>query len=357
MNNINLKDYICIVPFVSLEIFEKERTLCCASWLKKQLPRTGSVKEAWTSNEANEIRNSVIDGSFKYCSKELCPYLNQLIQIGDIQTESVIKKKENLTSDLKKRLDAFKQNKILFPTTVHFSFDRTCNLRCPSCRINVIVENNSGIKRVNSTVEEIEKDFGKTTKTIYITGSGDPFVSVAFKNFLKNFNSLKWPNLEKIHLHTNATKWNQKMWNSMQKIHRYVKTCEISIDAATKETYENKVRIGGKWDELMQNLNFISKIKTLKLVKVSFVVQSKNYKEMETFYNLMLSIFKSKANIFFGKINNWGTYTDEEFKEIKIWDKNHPNYNEFINEINRFLPAKQCWHNFHELIKPKKLFI
>jgi hypothetical protein len=43
------------------------------------------------------------------------------------------------------------------------------------------------------------------------------------------------------------------MWDSMSNIHAYVKTCEISIDAATKETYE-KLRLGGRWDKIIEGL-------------------------------------------------------------------------------------------------------
>ena len=33
------------------------------------------------------------------------------------------------------------------------------------------------------------------------------------------------------------------MWDSMPNVHKYVKSCEISIDAGTKDTYENKTRL------------------------------------------------------------------------------------------------------------------
>jgi MoaA/NifB/PqqE/SkfB family radical SAM enzyme len=161
-------------------------------------------------------------------------------------------------------------------------------------------------------------------------------VSVGFRDFLRNFNKSKWPNLKSIHLHTNATRWNKEMWESMPNIHPYVKSCEISVDAGTKETYETKTRINGNWDVLLDNLKFISTIPTLSSVKTSFVVQQKNYKEMKLFYDLMYSIFGKKVNVFFGKITNWGTFTDEDFLSEQIWNESHPEYNEFVKEVNSF---------------------
>ena len=352
--SIDLKNYVCVIPFLALEIHERDRFLCCASWLKKYLPQYTSPKDAWESDDANEIRKSVLDGSFKYCDKTQCPYLHQLIKFGKIGNTDVLEHKDNLKTELKERINSFNNNELKEPVTIQFSFDRTCNLKCPSCRVDLIVEDSKGIERVKKTIDEIQLQYGQTTKILYITGTGDPFVSVGFRDFLRNFDSTKWPALQKIHLHTNATKWNKEMWDSMTKVHKYVKSCEISIDAGTKETYETKTRIGGNWDNLISNLKFISTIPKLNRIKTSFVVQKENYKEMKQFYDLMISIFGKKADVFYGKINNWGTFSEKIYNEHKIWDTNHPEHDEFINVVNSFLPTNQCWHNLQEFIKEKK---
>ena len=41
----------------------------------------------------------------------------------------------------------------------------------------------------------------------------------------------------------------------MGRISKFVKSAEISVDAATKETYE-KVRLGGKWEDIQTNPKF-----------------------------------------------------------------------------------------------------
>ena len=136
----------------------------------------------------------------------------------------------------------------------------------------------------------------------------------------------------------------------MKNVWPYVKSCEISIDAATKDTYENKVRINGNWDELIDNLKFIATIPKLRKIKTSFVVQKHNYKEMVLFKDLMTQMFGNRANIFFGKITNWGTYTDEEFKDQQIWSEDHPDYEEFIKVLNKTLPHQKSFTNLQESI-------
>ena len=338
--DIDLKNYICGVPFSSLEIHNNVCFVCCPSWLPNKVEISEiPLKDMWNSEPLVDIRNSILDGSFKYCNKELCPYLSKLINYGI--ADGPIHSKSNSKY----------KNSILKPNTPDYlvmNFDRTCNYKCPSCRVDLIVENSEGIKRVEKTIEEIDTYYSKNVKTLYITGSGDPFVSVGFRNYLRNFDPKKYPKLENIHLHTNASMWNKEMWDSMPNIHRYVHTCEISIDAGTKDTYENKTRLGGNWKNLINNLKFIS---TLGIsVKTSFVVQDSNYMEMEEFYNLMYSIFSKKVKVFFGKITNWGTFSDGEFKLKQVWDIEHPEHQLFKNEFNKIWKKQYLFHNLYEFI-------
>lgn len=357
MKNIDLRDYVCAVPFSSLEVGMSGRFLCCNGWLKKNLPENSSPHNAWNSKEAHDIRESILDGSYRYCESKLCPFLNQLHNFGGVGRVEPIYHKNNLPPTLVELIDKHKSNELNSPRVVQFSFDESCNLKCPSCRVELIMASGEKIKFVKQNIIDIQNDFGNDVRTLYITGTGDPFVSVGFRDFLRDFDKEKWPLLEKIHLHTNATRWNKKMWDSMVNVHKYIKSCEISIDAATKDTYENKVRLNGDWNELIDNLKFISSIPTLKSVKTSFVVQTSNYKEMRQFYDLMYSIFGKKLNVYFGKILNWGTFTEEEISNHQVWKPSHPEHQDFLSELYKVVPQDNVWTNLQEFIKPSKSII
>jgi len=351
------RNYICGVPFTAIEVHEKNSFLCCPSWLTKFLPKGLDVKQSWNSDEAKDIRNSILDGSYRYCDSMQCPFLQKVDSNKDLQLENPLYSRDSLPPDLDSAINSHLNNEEWSPNVIQFSFDRTCNLKCPSCRIDLIVGDKKKIESVKATIQEIEDEYATNVKVLYITGSGDPFISVGFRDFLRNFNPKKYPKLEKIHLHTNATKWNKEMWESMPNIHPYVTSCEISIDAATKDTYENKTRLGGNWDELIDNLKFISTLPNIKRIKPSFVVQNANYKEMKLFYDLMISIFKKRSSVFFGKITNWGTFTDDEFLSNQVWNTHHPNHLDFLEEVNRTLPADYCFHNLHEFVEKHKSLI
>ena len=349
-----VNDYICSVPFQAIEIHDKKRFLCCASWLLKYLPESVPIDEAWNSDEANDVRDSILDGSYRYCDDTQCPFLSEAKKPTATGKLQPLYDKNNLPPEVARKVRAYKEGNLPGPDAVQFSFDRTCNLNCPSCRVKMFVADSKKIQEVQLTIDDIQDKYSHCIKVLYITGSGDPFISVGFRNFLRNFDPKKYPKLERIHLHTNATKWDKKMWDSMPQVHKFVKTCEISIDAGTKDTYENKTRINGNWDELMNNLKFINTIESLERIKTSFVVQNDNFREMQTFYDLMIKNFGVKAQVFFGKITNWGTFTEEEFKKHKIWDSNHPYHGEFLKTVNSVVLKRQVFHNLHEFIKFKE---
>ena len=344
------------MPFTALEVHDRRSFLCCPSWLTKFIPEHVGPIDSWNHEVSKEIRDSIVDGSYRYCDKTQCPFLSEIENRSTGKTGPLYSKKD-LPYELQARVQNHKETGLTPPpSTVQFSFDRTCNLACPSCRVQLFVADSKKIKEVEMTIDEIQSEWSKNIKTLYITGSGDPFISVGFRKFLREFDKSKFPRLTNIHLHTNATKWDKKMWDSMQNIHPYVKSCEISIDAGTKDTYENKTRINGKWDELIDNLKFINTIDTLKKVKLSFVVQKHNYLEMKTFLDEMSTIFKNKPefSIFFGKLNDWKTFTPDQLKENSVHLKDHRYHSEFVKAFNEVFPHKNVWTNMQEFSNFKR---
>ena len=134
----------------------------------------------------------------------------------------------------------------------------------------------------------------------------------------------------------------------MKKVHPFVKSCEISVDAACKDTYENKTRLGGKWNEIIDNLHYISNLPLLNDVVLSFVVQHDNYKEMYDFYELGKSIFgdtNKNWRIFYNRVVNWGTFTKKQFKQVDVCDSNHPEYKELLNQYKKLAHLDRISHN------------
>jgi hypothetical protein len=334
--------------------------VCCPSWCPTSIREDRDDGDiSWYTPASVDIRKSVLDGTYSHCNHQVCPSLNRLLNTDDVPVNFI-------------PIDEFKEihkintlddveNMETYPEHVLFGFDRSCNFKCPSCRKDLVPnddEESNDYKEKMKTLEIIETKFSSNIKSILITGSGDPFYSKIYRNYLLNFDSSKYPKLEQINLITNGKLLTKKMWNSM-KAKKHVKNIEVSIDAGTEYTYENVTRLNGKWDILIENLKFISTLKTLNSVTCSFVVSEKNFLEMNIFHTIISNIFES-SNFEF-RINytqhvHWGdgAYTEDEVKRLQVFDQKHHFFNTFLEELFELSDKKNVSHNFHHLLVHKK---
>lgn len=344
----NRKKYVCIYPFRYTEISNKAQWLCCPAWLPVNIYETDNYRDNWYSEKAQKVRESVLDGSYKYCDAKQCPYLSDL-DAGKVNPNHFVEK------------STFEKSFKVAPGIVNMGFDTSCNLQCPSCRLNYMNLVGEDRARVNRTINKISEEIGETLDSMILCGAADPFFSKSFFNFMMNFDKSKFPKLKNIHLLTNGTLWTPKNWDKLKKVHKYVKTCEISIDAATKDTYENKVRLRGDWDKLMNNIKFILTIKNLKKIRFSFVTQAKNYTEMLQFYHLIMYLTKGsnkKVEVLYNAIVDWGSYpTKEDFLKEEIHNPDHPEYPEFVKELDKIRNLNNVYHNFHHIVKRDPVLI
>ena len=358
MNKNILKKYVCTNPFRYIDIQTNADYVCCPSWCTANIKMEND--DSWTSPTAIAIRKSVLDGSYKYCEHIICPSLSQLLNNEKVSINFLpideFKKLYNIINI--EDVENIKNT----PEEIVFGFDRSCNFKCPSCRAELVPNDDTNSKEHKSKLkilEYIETNFAKGVKKLLITGSGDPFYSKIYREYLQNFDETKYPNLEEIQIITNGTLLNKTMWDSLS-AKKYIKIIEISIDAGSKFTYENITRLNGHWDILIKNLKFISTIETLDNVVVSMVVSEKNYLEMSMFYDIMVDIFKNSN--FYLQINfrqhiYWesGAYSEDEVQKMEVFNPEHEFFTSFIDELLKIDKKPFASHNFNHLNDFKKI--
>ena len=89
--------YICATPFGYTEVFDDKQFLCCPGWLKEDIYETPSIKDNFNSQKSQKIRESILDGSYKYCDENQCPHLSGLKQNKFIDNRFVLKTKESFS--------------------------------------------------------------------------------------------------------------------------------------------------------------------------------------------------------------------------------------------------------------------
>lgn len=327
----------CSKPFTWFEVTgwnepKGDVYMCCSAWLNIPIGNLTrqSVEEIWNGAKAREIRQSILDGSFKFCNHSRCPSLQTIT--GPVERIEEVKD-EDLKIVIEKGLTVLPHG----PREINCSYDRSCNLSCPSCRTEIIIESGNK-KQILNIQKKIHTEALKDAHLLYITGSGDPFGGPFYREWLQTMRRKDMPNLRQIHIHTNAQLWTPKIWNTLREdIRQLVKTTEISIDAASAPTYSVNRR-GGSFERLIENLTFISALREhgpLKSVTIGMVVQENNFLEMPDFIRLGKRFHFD--TVYFSQLVNWGTYSDEEFRSRAVHLPSHPKHSEFIellqNEI------------------------
>jgi MoaA/NifB/PqqE/SkfB family radical SAM enzyme len=348
MSKVDLKNYFCLHPFIYTEFHRDWSTgkpketqfLCCPDWNNVDIHVSDNLMDNWNSDAAKKVREGHLSGNFVGCSPINCPSFNTLLNTGEAAG--------SIRPISEYNEENFKQKG---PVRIKVCSDDACNFRCPTCRTELYPNTPEKTDRTNKLLNNIKEYYGPTLKEIYLSGGGDPFYSIPIRNFLTDLKTEDFPVIESVILHTNGSLWTEKLWSQMTNIHPYVKDCEISIDAATKDTYENKTRLGGKWDVLMANLEFIKNIQTIERIWFSFVVQQNNYKEMEAFILLIDHLFKDskiKTIIQLQKVTQWPSISDQRYAEMKIWEPTNPEYNDFLIELAKIKKYDNIFHNLNE---------
>lgn len=377
------KKGFCVSPFRHADfLVNGEVWKCCnGGWVEEEkrwvnawitTGPSGNVlknkwEEIWNGDVAKKLRQSMHDGDMQYCDANECNFLhrwnNETIteEVYDngyfpIYDETTIHKLYNAKEINPTGGEKYKQiikDKMIElpwgPETIIFSHDRSCNLKCPSCRTDYIQSDGEDRKKAEAIQEVILKEAMNDAHELYITGSGDGFGGDFWRNLLKSITMEKYPNVKNLHLHTNGVGWTRKIWNMLSNLHSIPRiTTEISIDAATEDTY-HRIRVGGVWRILQENLHFIfTEIPNLDFVRLTFVVQNNNYMEMCDFVK-MADYFQKlngmKTSVSFQHINNWGTFSNANFMIKNVSNENHPEYGMFQTEVQKLKSMRDEYTN------------
>ena len=294
INNIcNFPSKVCTVSV------EGHCFLCqCDGWLPisvGQITDFKKLEDVWQNETAKIIQKDLLEKKFTYCSVDSC----------NIKKHDVILNKHFLG----------------------LNFDESCNLACPTCRKSKI--NITSGKRFDKKMQIAEhisnliSNFEQPLE-IKLSGNGDPFASLIYRNILMNTTP---KSNHDYHILTNGLLLKKLLLKT--KVYSQIKIIDISIDAGDKETYE-RVRKGGEWDLLIENLDFLHTLDKPWIINLNMVVHKNNMNSISNFVNLV-----KKYNWMgrLSRIENWGTFNNEQWAEQNVFANTHPNYNQVKNTI------------------------
>jgi MoaA/NifB/PqqE/SkfB family radical SAM enzyme len=324
------EQFLCWHPYNYVEVRKFGAVnICCPQWNPAEIGNIfdDTLENIWASEKAKRIRDTIENGSFKYCNSETCPKI-QSWRSGGLITNTP-GNVENLRKDLSKSKT---------PTHVHLVVDHSCNLACPSCRGLKVTQLNSiekekGYISITRTLASLFPEPHNEYKLLGMDGSGEIFSSELYRTIFETHDVFTktdlWPNLHFV-LTTNGTMMTEKIQRKYKSLFDHVQKIEISIDAGNKESYE-RVRLGGDWDLLWKNIEyFYSNTKNKKIEWIwNLIVQQNNYESIPELFNLANKFQENKPNIKLSNLLNWGTWSEDDYLRNAVHIQNHPNYEKY----------------------------
>jgi hypothetical protein len=315
-----LEDRFCPSPFEEIEVrADGAVNMCCSAWLP---PPIGVIEDGaafWNSPAAAEIRRSVLDGDFSYCSRLYCP---------KITTRSLPRRKD-LTAPLHRAVTGMRLTRVDHrPRRVVLSEDRSCNLSCPSCRRDLIQLGPRETERLDRLFDEHIEPILDEADRLKVTGSGDPFGSRHFRHVLARLTA-RPAGRRRIELQTNGVLFDERAWIDLC-LEGHVSRVLVSVDAADPDTYA-VVRRGGSFDRLVRNLAFLGRLRAegrIDRLRLDFVVQAANFREMPAFVDLARRV--GADGVYFLRLRNWGTFSADAFNAEDVVSAGHPEHPVFL---------------------------
>jgi hypothetical protein len=333
-----LKQFVCPLPFEHFEIGPAGDVLvCCGHWLPTSIGNflKDSVDGILNSVKAQKIRESVTDGSYKYCNHLDCAHMIQ----GTLPIA------EELVRPATRRAVAERDFRREGIDDLTFGFDQTCNLSCPSCRTHRIVEKVSASVEKARAVEEKLVGLLPTVRTLHINPAGEMLASKPSRKLLELIDDERCPNLL-LDVISNGTLFTEEEWNKFPGIHNKVRSIRISIDAARKDTFE-KLRRLGRYEPFVENMRFLSRLRaagTVPQLKFSFTYQLDNFREMPEFVDFCASMNCDFA--IFERLQNIA-FSIDEFRSKAVHLPEHRLHADFLAVVsNPIFGDSRVWHDF-----------
>jgi MoaA/NifB/PqqE/SkfB family radical SAM enzyme len=285
----------CPRPFDTILIDKRGSCFACecTAWLPQSIGnlQVSQLSDIIGSSMHKQLQETISDGTYRYCNENQCSY---------IRSGGILDDKPPRIRHLR------------------LAIDDSCNLRCPSCRKQMIFHKEGagyelGIRLADRISEWLSGH--PHPMQVHMGSDGDPFASHVYRHFMERVpvrDNIKYSIL------TNGLMF-KEYHARIPHIIDNLQELGVSIDGASEETYE-ALRLGGRWHKILESLECMAEQKQKHgfTFILHFVVQKDNYHEMEDIIDLGQRF--GADHVWLNRIQDWGTMQD--FDSQNIWDSN-----------------------------------
>lgn len=328
----------CFEPWKNMTIQPEGNVFPC-SWAPISVGsiNDASLDELWNSERMQEYRNKLLKKDYSICSPG-CPLFlekraphpyNECYQVSSAKAKANIA----LNKDELGRGGLVLKSK---PQYMNINITNRCNMKCIMCYLPADRKN---MEIPLSISGQLEKYYPYLLDIIF--SGGEPFLRTDWLKKLPH--SRNYPDLG-ISFITNASLFNDATLRTLENVP--LRWIIVSIDAATKKTYE-KIRVGASWEKTMSSLKkliaFSRAQKNPFRIIMDMTVIILNYPEIPQFIGMGKDLGVAiQMRPVSGEYHGQNIFASpEQIKKFKaVADKGL----EVINEINPEIePASLAW--------------
>lgn len=277
-----------------------------------------SIEELWNGRKARIFRESMLDGSYRFCKKHECPYCsNDTIEYVEYE-------------------------ELKYPRYVSLSYEQQCNYVCKFCRKDAYVRKKDEDKKLIKIEHEIQKFIGHLN-TISANGIGEIFCS---PSIIKLLSSIENNQDISVAIESNGSLFNVDNWNKIKNLAHHNLKVSITVHSFKEDTYQFLSGTKLPVKNIVDNLHFISGLRKQKLIdnlEIAIVVCERNFRELPGFVKKCLDEFDMdtiRLRFFYPyKVMDRQT---EWFYDIR--NPHHPYYSEFVKVMqDPVFENKKVW--------------
>lgn len=226
-----------------------------------------TIENLWNGEKARKFRESMLDGSYRFCMKHECPYWS---------------------NDM---LEYVEYEKPEYPKAISLSYEESCNYVCKFCRNEPYVRLCDENKRIARIEHEIKK-FIHQLKEISANGAGEFFCS---PSIMRIFGEIKDSQNIKIFLESNGSLFNFNNWRKIENIGKHWLKVTITVHSFQENTYQFLSGTKLPVQNVIDNLSFISNLRDRNIInefELATVICERNFRELPEFVKFSLDKFK-----------------------------------------------------------------
>lgn len=280
----------CTLPWTQLNIKPGDHVRVCC-WAKRPLGKLeefSTLESVWNGEAIRRFRQAMIKGNFDEICLPYCPFLID----GTYSLErfrSPNHEPNHPRRIIRTVIEAGGDQVPVPPLRIEASPDDQCALRCIMCSWN------TGTYKIHPNFYLLVDEASPSLEELELLG-GEPFYSRQVIEFLKH--AKLHPPKYKFAFTTSLSHLPVSLLKDLR-----IAWMLVSIDGATKETYE-AIRRGGHWENVLKNLSRLLKLrdeaKERFYIQVNFTIMSLNLREIPEAVRLFSSL---NVPVAFYKVN------------------------------------------------------